>query len=338
MCGECGCTCQTWFDLTRVGLQGEGCIRNPTFLSSIRVPCTQSPINEHAYIQTPNKTLQWISNLPGATFSRVELGLRLTHPHKSQNVFIKRPLLPGKSLLSEACVQQIVKDSLDRGRFIRGAAAVYDIFRLHDGSVAFSMEIFEDAIPLSIVLKTLAEADLTPIVLELLLQLSAMMWHLHTDLGMNHRDLKPSNIMMETHERRPLVLRVDDKELTIQSRFTISLVDFGFSCIGSQETLLSDITIGDVYSVKDPCPKEGRDIYMFLAFLYMDIGKRISPDLKGYFAKWLQNDVTGVIGKIDRLGHDFNSWIYFIGGNERMKLFDCNPKKIFTDLGQLITP
>ena len=336
------CECDTWFDLTRVGLQGEGCIRNQAFLSSIRVPCTHNPINQHAYIQTATKTLQWVSNLPGSTFSRVELGVRQTslpgQPLKSQTVFIKRPLLPGKSLLHEACIQQIVKDSLDRGKFVRGAAAVHDIFRLGDGSVAFSMEIFEDATPLSVLLKTLATTDLTAMILELLFQLSAMMRHLHTDIGMNHRDLKPSNIMIESHEPRPLRLTLDGDYVTIQSRFTISLVDFGFSCIGKQDTQKSDITIGDVYSVHDPCPKDGRDLYMFLAFLYMDCGKRMSSDLRIYFAKWLQNDVTGVISKIDRLGHEFNTWIYFIGGNERIRQFDCNPKRIFTDLRLLAQP
>ena len=340
MCAECDC--HTWFDLTRVGLQGEGCIRNQAFLSSVHVPCTQNPINQHTYIQTDKKTLQWVSNLPGSTFSRVELGLRLVVipgcSFKSQNVFIKRPLLPGKSLLHEACIQQIVKDSLDRGKFVRGAASVYDIFRLGDGSIAFSMEIFEEAKPLSVLLKTLANADLTTIILELLFQLSAMMWHLHADLGMNHRDLKPSNIMIESHDPHPLCLTVDGDAITIQSRFTISLVDFGFSCIGKPGTQKSDLTLGDVYSVHDPCPKDGRDLYMFLAFLYMDCGKRMSPDLRSYFAKWLQNDVTGVIGKIDRLGHEFNTWIYFIGGNEGIRQFDCNPKRIFTDLRLLAQP
>ena len=342
MCIDCGFTCQTLFDLERIGLEGKGCIRIPLFLSSIQIPCKQNIINPSVYIQSPYKILETVANLSGSSFSIVELGLRtVKQPYggsfHQQRVFIKRPLVPGKSLLYEACIQQIVKDSLDRGNFVRGAAAVHDVFKLADGSVAFSMEVFETALPLSAMLPSLNGASLTGTVLELLLQLSAMLWHLSTDLGMNHRDLKPSNIMIETHGGRFMTLKVADQTLTIHSKFTISLVDFGFSCIGKNSTQVADITIGDVYSKEDPCPKDGRDLFMFLAFLYMDVGSRIGSDLKAYFAKWLQNNVTGIIGKIDRLGHEFDPWIYFIAGNESVRKFDCGPEHIFRDLRELAT-
>ena len=213
---------------------------------------------------------------------------------------------------------------------MRGAAPVYDVFRLNDRSICFSMEVFQAAIPLTILLQR--EQDITGLLLEILLQLSAMLWYLAQDLGMNHRDLKPSNLMIETHAPKPLTLRVRDRTLILQSRYTVSLVDFGFSCIGNKETQVSDIAIGEVYSKGDPCPKEGRDLYMFLAFLYADCGSRLAPELRACFAKWLQDGSTRILEKIDQFGHEFDPWIYFITGSERIKKFDCCPVNVFEDL------
>jgi len=302
-------------------------------MASIEVPCSQNILDEHLYIQEPYKSLLWIQNLPGATFSRIELGLRTTRTSKT-TVFVKRPLIPSKSLLFEACIQQQVHLSLVRAGFSRGAAAVYDVFQLKDKSICFSMEVFVSAVPLTILLQK--GGDITGLLLEVLLQLSAMLWYLAQDLGMNHRDLKPSNLMIETHAPKPLALRVRDRTLNLQSRYTVSLVDFGFSCIGNKETQASDIAIGgEVYSLRDPCPKEGRDLYMFLAFLYADCRSRLAPELKRCFAKWLQDGSTRILDKIDKFGHDFDPWIYFITGSERIQKFDCCPGDVFEDLRRL---
>jgi serine/threonine protein kinase len=334
MCQNCSQVgdCHTRFHVGHLGLQGpilEGCIRDPMFLKQIVVPCKQNPINENIYINdiANHRTLEWTQNLPGTATSRVELGLR----NGTTYAFIKRPMIAGKSLLYEACIQQMVKESLVRGGFPRGAAAVYDVFRLNDNSICFSMEVFAEAIPLSILLQNF-KGSITNLILNILLQLCAMLWHLSVDLGMNHRDLKPSNLMIEEHALRPLTLKVGNQSITIQSGYTISLIDFGFSCIGNTDTRKSDIAIGDVYSFADPCPKDGRDLYMFLAFLYTDCGLRIGKDLRDCFGKWLQNGTTGILNKIDKLGHDFDQWVYFITGSDRITKFECQPTNIFRDL------
>jgi hypothetical protein len=123
--------------------------------------------------------------------------------------------------------------------------------------------------------------------------------------------------------------------ITIQSNYTISLIDFGFSCIGNKRTRRSDIAIGDVYGIHDPCPKEGRDLYMFLAFLYIECRTRIIPDLRACFGKWLQNSTTGILGKLDRMGHEFDPWIYFITGSDTILKFGSHPESVFHDLIQL---
>jgi serine/threonine protein kinase len=332
MCSDC--SCNTVFDLSAVGLQGIGCIRNPVFLASIKVPSNQNIVNPAEYIHTVDKTLVRLKNLPGSTYSHIELGRR-TYRGSSQYVFIKRPIINGRSLLYEACIQQIVKLSLTRGGFPRGAAAVYDVFGL-DKCVCFSMEVFQDAVPLTVLLPTLNDREVTQVILELLLQLCAMLYHLEHDIGMNHRDLKPSNLMIETRATPvPMTLKVGQQTVTIQSKYTISLIDFGFSCIGNRETQKSDIAIGEVYGPLDPCPKVGRDLYMFLAFLYIDCGGRAAKDLKACFSKWLNNHSTGILEKIDKMGHEFDPWIYFITGTDRIMKFGTSPENVFQDLIKL---
>ena len=321
MCLDCS-GCSTWFDLSKVGLSGEGCIRSAAFLSSIRVPCTQNVVAPTLY----TRTLTAIRPLPGATFSRIELG----HSSVYGSVFIKSPLLPGKSLLYEACIQQIVRESLDRGSFDKGAPRVHDVFRLLDGSISFSMDLIQNARPLGVLIAS--TADLTPLILDVLLNLTAMLAHLETDIGMNHRDLKPSNLLVETHEPRARLLAVDGSVHRILSTHTITLVDFGFSCIGDTGTQKADLALGDVYGSADPCPKKGRDLFMFLAFLYMECGTRIQPDLRRLFGQWLQNGKTGLLAKLDTYGHEFDQWIYFITGNEQVAAFDCGPSRVFRDL------
>lgn len=323
--------CNTWFDLTRIGLVGAGCIRDPEFLASIHVPSTQDILNQLLYINGGGKLLQCIRTLPGPKYSRVEMGVR-QEGADLRHVFIKRPLLPGKSLLYEACIQQIVRDSLDRGGFPRGAAAVYDVFRLRDDSICFSMEIVHDALPLSELIGRVPDADLTSLLLEILLQLCAMLWHLSNDIGMNHRDLKPTNLMVEVHAPRPKVLLVGTKKIEIMSKYTLSLVDFGFSCIGHPTTQVSDVALGDVYPKRDPCPKGGRDFFMFLAFLYIDCWRRLRNDFRMYFVRWLQDDTTGILSKLEKYGLEFDKWIYFIAGNESIYNFACDPCTIFNDL------
>jgi serine/threonine protein kinase len=238
--------------------------------------------------------------------------------------------------LYEAAIQQIVKLSLDRGGFLKGAAAVYDVFKTQDGCVCFSMEVFQTAVPLTVFLPTLLGTEVTPVILELLLQLCAIMHHLAKDIGMNHRDLKPSNLMIEARDTPvPLPLRIGSTAVTLFSRYTISLIDFGFSCIGDPISQKADLAIGDVYGVQDPCPKEGRDLYMFLAFLYTDYGSKLAPDLRACFGTWLQDSTTGILNKIDRMGHDFDSWIYFITGSERISKFSSSPESVFKDLVKL---
>ena len=361
MCRKCGIVgvggCKTWFDLRRIGLSGQGCIRDPEFMASIRVSTAHDLLDPSVYIQRGGLRLQAVRPMPGAMYSYVEIGVRQDVSNATSAsatdasadasadatggmhyVFIKRPMVIGKSLLYEACMQQMVKDSLDRGGFVRGAAAVHDVFRLHDSSVCFSMEIFQTAQPLNVVISTIRDAELTPMLLEILLQLCAMLWHLASDIGMNHRDLKPSNLMVEVHEPRSLVLQVGTERVEITSRYTLSLVDFGFSCIGQSDTQMSDLSLGaGIYSKLDPCPKGGRDFYMFLAFLYIDCWRRLRNDFRSYFVKWLQDDVTGIVGKLERHGLEFDKWIYFITGNERIQSFGSDPCTIFQDLLILAT-
>ena len=328
----CG-ACDSIVSLKPFGLTGTGCIRDSVWLASIKVPCNQSLLVPVQYIDTPERKLCHIKTAATGKFGAIEIANRTDASGISTAVFVKKPRIAGKSLLYEALLQNKVQMSLAEGGFPTGAPRVLDIFRLHDGSVCFTMELIEGTDTLDAVLSTTTGQEFTNILIECLLQVCAMIWHLETSIGMNHRDLKPSNLLLRRHAPVSRKLRIADMELTIESNFTIILIDFGFSCIGTAETQKADIALGThVYHPADPCPKKGRDLYSFLAFIFAGNWRRMSADMVGLFEKWLTIPGSKLTEFLRKSPGDVNKWIYFITGNKDINEFDCCPCRIVGDL------
>jgi hypothetical protein len=83
------------------------------------------------------------------------------------------------------------------------------------------------------------------------------------------------------------VLQIEQDIFEIQSKYSLTFIDFGFSCLGSTETHISDISLSTVYSKFDPCPKEGRDMYLFLSLLYIDFHSKLPDKLLILFESWI---------------------------------------------------
>jgi serine/threonine protein kinase len=333
--GSTASPCDSKVSLTKFGLEGEGCIRNSTWLASISVPCRQSLLIPALYVDTTAKKICQLKTVATGTFGSIDVAQRIDSSGAT-NVFVKKPRIAGRSLLYEALLQDKVQQSLATGGFPTGAPRVHDIFKLHDGSVCFTMELIEAAETLETVLEKAAAEQLAPILIEALLQVCAMIWHLEQTLGMNHRDLKPSNLLLRFHEPTSRTLVIGQHKLEIESRFTITFIDFGFSCMGSADTQKADISLSSVYSAADPCPKQGRDLYSFLAFIYAELWNRLPADLACLFETWLHvpgSKMTGFLRKNKAAAKD---WIYFLTGNVDIKSFDCCPCRIVADLAKFM--
>ncbi len=329
---KCGC----WISLHSLGIKSEGCIRDTQWLRSIKVPCSQSLINNKIYANHNNIQLSFIKNVAHGSFGSIDLASFTDRFGIKKDVYVKKPIIQGKSLLYEACIQKLVCDHLELIGFPTGAPKVIAIFALLDGSICFAMEQIENATTMSALLGECSENDITEIIIDCLLQITAILWYLESELGINHRDLKPSNFLVCSHTPENKTLFIGDDIIDIHSKYTITFIDFGFSCMGSIETQKPDISLSSVYSHKDPCPKNGRDMYMFIAFLFMEFHSKIKGDILDLFYKWLEIPGVNMPSFLKKYGIRAKQWVYFYSGNSNIKEFVSCPQNIIKDLANLI--
>lgn len=323
--------CRAWISLDFLGIKAQGCLKNIDWFYSLLIPCTQSIINQNLYIDTNNERLQCLKNVAHGKFGYIDSGVyEKNNIHR--DVYIKRPIISGKSLLYEACIQKVVGENLSYVGFPTGAPQVLSIFRLKDNSVCFAMEEIDGATTLDKYLESLDSSLISNVIIDCILQLSAMVWYLDNTLGINHRDLKPSNFLIVEHDPKRKILQIENEIIEIESKYSLTFIDFGFSCLGSTETHTSDISLSTVYSKEDPCPKEGRDMYLFLAFLYIDFHSKLPETLLNLFESWLNVPGSNIIGFMQKDKKLCRDWIYYIAGNEKIKQFNSSPSKIIKDL------
>jgi len=325
--------CIAWVSLESMGIPSEGCLRSSSWIRSLTVPSHPSILRPSIYIDLPSCTLTCIKTLSHGSFGYIDAAWYETEKG-SKEVYVKRPMIPGKSLLLEACVQQWVHLHMKEIGFPMGAPEVLRIFRLRDESVCFAMDPIEGATTLNAYFD--ASSCFSNSMIDCLLQISAMAWYLDHTLGMNHRDLTPSNFLVVEHEPMRKILTIENEIIEISSRRSLTLIDFGFSCIGSTETHISDLSLSTVYSLSDPCPKEGRDLYLFLGLVYIDYYDKLPPTLRTLFEGWLTGSALCRFMRKDK--EHSKKWLYFMAGNEQIKRFDSRPERIVRDLQHILTP
>ena len=323
--------CTAWISLESIGCHVEGCLRSTDWLRTIRIPCHQSIMNPNIYIDRPDETLTCIKTVSRGAFGNIDWGTYQKR-QEEQNVYIKRPILPGKSLLYEACIQHLVSERLSAIGFPKGAPRVVRLVSLHDRSIGFAMEPIDGACTLDRYLDASPSSSLSNIIIDCLLQLCAMTWYLEQQIGINHRDLTPSNFMIVEHPPQIKILTVENEIIELSSSRSLTLIDFGFSCIGSTETHVPELSLSTVYPTSDPCPKEGRDLYLFLGLLYIDYHSRLPPQLRTLFESWLQEPGSNLCSFMRRDKDSSKKWLYFMVGNDNIKRFHTRPMKIVADL------
>lgn len=269
------------------------------------------------------------------------------------------------SFLWEACIQILVRKTLERHGFKNGAPRVLDIFRLKDGRICFTMENIIGSKALDIILENVESTVFSNIVTEGIVQMASMISILEKELGFNHRDLRAANILCReiSPEMRKLVIwdekaNIESKnsmttsykgyEIKIKSTYEYTLIDFGFVCFGKCKNGCNNFSLKqNVYDKLDHCPKPGRDLFMLLSFLLAEFDSKMNPELRKYFKKWLDPSIGielpisvakpghGLYKFIRRYGLKADKWIYFIVKHRDIRsLSSTNAIKIIEDLGR----
>ena len=328
--------CCAWISLNDVGIQAQGCLLEQGWLKSLDLSSSQDILQQHKYIDLPNEKLTCLKNVAHGKFGYIDLA-KYEYNGIVKEVYIKRPIIVGKSLLYEACIQKLVGENLAKSGFPTAAPKILKIFRLKDNSICFAMEQIIDAMTLNNYLDMKNTNQISQLIIDCILQLSAIVWKLDSTLGINHRDLKPSNFLVVEHpEPIRKVLVIENEILEIESKYSLTLIDFGFSCLGSAFTQKSSISLSTVYSKSDPCPKEGRDMYLFLALLYTDYHNKLPSKLRSLFESWLEIAGSNICNFMRKDKENAKEWIYWMTGQEKIKSLHTCPLKIVKDIQTLI--
>ena len=106
------------------------------------------------------------------------------------------------------------------------------------------------------------------IILDILIQLAHCLYILQTKLQFNHRDIKLNNLFVRHHSGEWM----RDLDIEGYGHYTckkdITLLDFGFSCIGCPVDNTCIISAGSWFNEGDLCFKPGRDLCQFIYALH----------------------------------------------------------------------
>lgn len=275
-----------------------------------------------------------------------------------------RPFLPKDCLFWEACIQIIVRNTLTRAGFRNGAPRVRDIFEMSDGTIGYTMDMLVGSAPFNVRLRDSDQNKFVNLIVDSIFQVASMISILQKELRFNHRDLRSANLLCrEIHSDLPKKIVVweekrDDGEaglstnkkikrfeFEIHSDIEFTLIDFGFTCFGVCRDCSGFCLNGHVYNPKDICPKPGRDMFMFLAFLFAEFGSKMDSGLKKYFKKWLHVSCgielplriakpgRGIYQFLKKKGIRGDKWIYYICGNTNLsEISTTNAIKVVNNL------
>ncbi len=235
------------------------------------------------------------------------------------------------SFREEALLQRLAQQSLAEVGMGRGVPPVLDIFVEPTGSVVFTMECYDDYTILS---NAITDGSASEEVLESIIFQIAFFLHILTDrVGLNHRDIKTSNILYRACEK-DLLLSYGGFSYLLRSKAEVALVDFGFSCVGRAFGEPAFVRAGIYYGPKDPCPKTGRDLYLFLSLLLRDLYK--SGVVGGRLVEWIEKrlwlDKIDVVGFIKKYLEKDPDWLYFLAGDSSLVFPHCEPSLILQSL------
>jgi len=137
------------------------------------------------------------------------------------------------------------------------------------------------------------------IFLELLAQIAYILGHLQQELRLNHRDVKVNNLLVR---RRSTPLILDIGGVTIATVYEVTLIDFGFACVGcpAPRPPMTVFQAGSWFPVGELCCKEGRDLAQLLYCIhcYYPFETYLPASLFAVVRSWLQVPWSGGVADL----------------------------------------
>jgi hypothetical protein len=240
---------------------------------------------------------------------------------KTDHILIKSSRLPEMNLKLEGIVQYLSRTCMIKHNMPWAIPTIYDIYQ-YKGRMSFTMEYIHGKYLHEWFQKT-KEPDLD--FYRIMTQLCIMLCILHNCLEMDHRDLKSDNLFLR-NEPCSLQFQQDSSVYIFQCPFQLSILDFGFACLGNH------IGLGtEVLPALDPCPKEGRDLFHFLVSVLSieSIRKRLSPSTLDQIDSWLG---TKYASMAKRFANAKEPWVYLISSSAEFRSVTSSARRVFHDI------
>jgi serine/threonine protein kinase len=245
-------------------------------------------------------------------------------------VLLKKSKEEDISFRKEAFIQWLAQKTLvGLGRRI---PAVLDILELPEESVGFTMTEFVEAQLCSRFLAN--SSSVNKDILHVLAQSAILLQVLEDSLNLDHRDLKADNLLI-LPEASSITYTCSKKRYSLVSPFTVSIVDFGFACLGDEDLVTEIDASEDTLPPLDPCPKDGRDLFHLIVSLYgvEAIRNQLSTELRETFADWMELHGKPCSSLAERWSH--SEWIYLLTSRKEFKHPACTPRAILERIAKL---
>jgi serine/threonine protein kinase len=289
------------------------------------------------------KTLRFndIVEAMSGTFGKIYLAYKQVDDI-GQYVFLKSSPNHQASLLIEGLLQSIAHVTLKQYAFPNAVPRILHFIEHPEFGSTLVLEripraqLFSDYLKSNFLWeKPCYENDM--IFLNVIVQVATYIAILESVLGMNHRDLKGTNVLM--------VAPVDPYTKTVvlkqhswkfKSHLEISIIDFGFTCIGKGKSIVS---AGDFISDTDFCPKEGRDMFLFLASLWNVelFRKSLTPKIVSLFNRWLTTENKNWASWLSTPPDKNMISVYLLTSSSTFRSSSCSPFAILKDIS-IIAP
>lgn len=136
----------------------------------------------------------------------------------------------------------------------------------------------------------------TEMFLGLLAQTAYILYHLQAQMRLNHRDVKVNNLLIRARKEP---LRLELAGLTIEIPFELTLIDFGFACVGCPPPKQPNTVLqaGSWFPLGELCCKAGRDLaqLIFCIHCYFPLDRFLTLEVYSKVHQWMQFEWSGGI-------------------------------------------
>ena len=274
----------------------------------------------------------------------IQFGTRKDINGSIKNIVLKKLLKDKpKNILVEAVLQHVSYTILKKFNLEYMIPKVYEIYRKPDDESSsnlptaspkyilhFSMEeIKGDYIHTFIKDSHTPEKDF----LICLIQISMVFYLLEKNLYLNHRDLRYSNIYIVKNPKK-IQLEINDKTYKTTSNFHVCVLDFGFACVGKEESVVN--AGGNFILDETKCMHTGRDLFYLIMSMWCknDIRNRMNEafieDINNLF-KTVNKDYIQVM---DNHGED-SVWPFIMINHHNFSFPPLSPENLIVSLFDL---